>query len=145
MSKSERSSDGGNRSHNVSLPIIVKKKKVGQIPQYSCISLLVVPSLLYWIQVSVSLNVLLYFGAEMATFCIKHIENRKLFFNIVPPRAPTNPFAGKRVIIFYITYVNGVLGPGGEQYHTAINVARKPEPKYVTWYNFIIRKQNSKN
>ena len=76
----ERSSDGGNRSHNVSLPIILKKTKVGQILQYSCISLLVVPILLYWFQVSVSLNVLLYFGAEMATFCIKHIENRKIFF-----------------------------------------------------------------
>ena len=75
-----RSSDGGNRSHNVSLPIILKKTKVGQILQYSCISLLLVPILLYWIQVSVSLNVLLYFGAEMATFCIKHIENRKIFF-----------------------------------------------------------------
>ena len=66
----ERTSDGGNRSHNVSLPIILKKTKVGQILQYSCISLLIVPILLYWIQVSVSLNVLLYFGAEMATFCI---------------------------------------------------------------------------
>ena len=75
-----RSSDGGNRSHNVSLPIILKKTKVGQILQYSCISLLVVPILLYWIQISVSLNVLLYFGAEMATFCIKHIENRKILF-----------------------------------------------------------------
>ena len=76
----KRSSDGGNRSQNVSLPIILKKTKVGQILQVSCISLLVVPILLYWIQVSVSLNVLLYFGAEMATFCIKHIENRKIFF-----------------------------------------------------------------
>ena len=113
----------------------------------SCISLLLVPILLYWIQVSVSLNVLLYFGAEMATFCIKHIENRKIFFlTLFPPRAPTNPFAGKRVIIFYIIYVNGLLGPGGgEQFHTAINAARKPEPKYVTWYNYLIRKQNSKN
>ena len=45
----ERSSDGGNRSHNVSLPIILKKTKVGQILQYSCISLLLVPILLYWI------------------------------------------------------------------------------------------------
>ena len=97
-----RTSDGGNRSHNVSLPFILKKTKVIQILQYSCISLLLVPILLYWIQVSVSLNVLLYFGAEMATFCIKHIENRKIFFNIAspPPRAPTNPFAGKCVIIF---------------------------------------------
>ena len=34
----------------------------------------------YILQISVSLNVLLYFGAEMATFCIKHIENRKIFF-----------------------------------------------------------------
>ena len=70
--KSLRTSDGGNGSHNVSLPIILKKTKVGQILQYSCISLLLVPILLYWIQVSVSLNVLLYFWAEMATFCIKH-------------------------------------------------------------------------
>ena len=80
LSKSERTSDGCNRSHNVSLPIILKKIKVGQILQFSCISLLLVPILLYWIHVSVSLNVLLYFGAEMATFCIKHIENRKIFF-----------------------------------------------------------------
>ena len=76
----QRTSDGGNGSHNVSLPIILKKTKVGQILQDSCISLLLVPILLYWIQVSVSFNVLLYFGAEMATFCIKHIENRKIFF-----------------------------------------------------------------
>ena len=80
MAARTRTSDGGNRSHNVSLPIILKKTKVGQILQYSCISLLLVPILLYWIQVSVSLNVLLYFGADMATFCIKHIENRKIFF-----------------------------------------------------------------
>ena len=71
----------------------------------------------YRIQVPVSINVLLYFRAEMATFCIKHIENRKAFFHIVPPRAPTNPFAGKRVIIFYIMFVNGVLGPGGTVPH----------------------------
>ena len=76
----KRSSDCGNRSHNVSLPIILKKTKVGQILQISCISLLLVPILLYWIQISVSLNVLLYFGAEMATFCIKHIENWQIFF-----------------------------------------------------------------
>ena len=80
LPKYQRSSECGNRSHNVSLPIILKKTKVGQILQYLCISLLVVPILLYWVQVSVSLNVLLYFGAEMATFCIKHIENRKIFF-----------------------------------------------------------------
>ena len=43
MGKVERTSDGGNRSHNVSLPIILIKTKVGQILQYSCISLLLVP------------------------------------------------------------------------------------------------------
>ena len=63
-----RTSDGGNRSHNVSLPIILKKTKVGQILQYPCISLLLVPNLLYWIQVSVSLNVLLYFGGRNGHF-----------------------------------------------------------------------------
>ena len=57
-----------------------EEKKVGQILQYSCICLLLVPILLYWIQVSVSINALLYFGTEMATLCIKHIENRKIFF-----------------------------------------------------------------
>ena len=82
------SSDGGNRSRNVSLPIILKKIKVGQILQYSCISLLLVPILLYWIQVSVSLKILLYFGAEMDTFCIKHIENRKIFFLTLFPPGP---------------------------------------------------------
>ena len=76
----QRTSDGGNRSHNVSLPIILKKTKVGQILQDSCISLLLGPILLYWSKVFVSFSVLLYFGAEMATFCIKHIENRKIFF-----------------------------------------------------------------
>ena len=84
----QQSSDGGNRSHNVSLPIILKKTKVGQILQYSCISLLIVPILLYWIQVSVSLNVLLYFGAEMAIFCIKHIGNRNIFFLTLFPPGP---------------------------------------------------------
>ena len=48
----------------------------------------------------------------MATFCTKHIENRKIFLNHC---SPINPFACKHVIIFYIIYkyVNGVLGPGG--------------------------------
>ena len=40
---SVRTSDGGNRSHNVSLPIILKKTKVGQILQYSCIKFTVSP------------------------------------------------------------------------------------------------------
>ena len=97
----QRSSDGGNRSHNVSLPIILKKTKVGQILRYSCISLLVVPVLLYWIQVSVSLNVLLYFGAEMATFFIKHIENRKIFFNIVPPPWPQQILLQVNVLSYF--------------------------------------------
>ena len=110
---SVRTSHGGNRSHNVSLPIILKKTKVGQILQYSCNKFTVTPFFKYWIQVSVSLNVLLYFGAVMATFCTKHIENRKIFF--FKHCSPINSFAFKHVIIFYIIYkyVNGVLGPGG--------------------------------
>ena len=87
-----RTSDRGNRSHNVSLPIILKKTKVGQILQDSCISLLLVPILLYWIQFSVSFNVLLYFGAEMAIFCIKHIENGKTIFLTLFPPGPNKSF-----------------------------------------------------
>ena len=83
-------------------------------------------------------------GPKWTLFVLNIYKIEKYFLTLFP-QAPTNPFAGKRVIIFYIIYVNGLLGPGGEQYHTAINVARRPEPKYVTWYNYLIRKQNSKN
>ena len=66
-----RTSDGGNRSHNVSLPIIFFLNKVSQILQYSCISLLLAPIILYWIQVSVSISVLLYFGLNLYFICIR--------------------------------------------------------------------------
>ena len=33
----------------------------------------------------------------------------------------------------------------GQQYRTAKNVANKPEPKNVKWYNYPIRKQIDKN
>ena len=129
-----RTSDGGNRSHHVSLPIILKKTKVGQILQYSCISLLLVPILLYWIQVSASLNVLLYLGPKWPLFVLNIYKIEKYFFNIVPPD-PNKSFC--RCTCYHILHnINerlvGARG-GGEQYHTAINVARKPEPKYVTW------------
>ena len=59
------------------------------------------------------MNVRLYFGAKMVTFCIIHIGNRKIFLKyITPPRVPTNPFARKCVLIFYITYVKS--GGGGD-------------------------------
>ena len=56
-------------------------------------------------------NVLLYFLVEIVIFCNKHIANRKIFFSTLspPPQVPTNPFAGKCVLMFYILYVNGVL------------------------------------
>ena len=38
----KRSSDGGNGSHNVSLPIILKKKKVNQMSSSSYISVMLV-------------------------------------------------------------------------------------------------------
>ena len=43
--KQLRTSDTVNRSHNVSLPMILKKIKVGQLLQSSCISSLLVPIL----------------------------------------------------------------------------------------------------
>ena len=71
-----RTSDTGNGSHNESLPMILRKKnKVGQMLQPSCISSQLAHILLYWIQVSFSINVLLYFWAEMTTFRMQHIEN----------------------------------------------------------------------
>ena len=51
------------------------------------------------------MNVRLYFGAEMMSFCIIHTGNRKLFLKRHSPRVPTNPFARKCVLIFYIIYV----------------------------------------
>ena len=55
-------------------------------------------------------NVLLCFLVEIVIFCNKHIANRKIFFqHCPPPQVPTNPFAGKCVLMFYIMYVNGVL------------------------------------
>ena len=58
----------------------------------------------------------------MVTFCIIHIGNIKLFLKH-HPRVPTNPFASKCVLIFYIIYVKNQseLG-GGERYPTAQNV-----------------------
>ena len=75
-------------------------------------------------------NVLLYFLVEIVIFCNKHIANRKLFFQHCspPPQVPTNPFAGKCVLIFYTIYRNGVLVLGVEQNWRAKNIAPKPEP-----------------
>ena len=44
----------------------------------------------------------LYFGAKMVTLCIIHIGKRKIFLKHHPHRVPTNPFARKYVLIFYI-------------------------------------------
>ena len=81
------------------------------------------------------------FLVETVIFCNKHIANRIFFFNIVPPQVPTNPFAGKCVLMFYIIYVNGVLVLGVEQYLKAKNIAPKPEPNNAKWHNYPIWKQ----
>ena len=47
----------------------------------------------------------------MVAFCIIHIGNKQ-FLNIIPP-VPTNPFAGKCVLIFYIIYMESWLELGG--------------------------------
>ena len=52
------------------------------------------------------------FGAEMVTFCIIHIGNRKKIRQH-SPRVPTNPFARKCLLIFYIIYVKSYLELGG--------------------------------
>ena len=67
----ERTSEGGHGNHSVSLPIILIKIKVDQMLQSSYISSLLVSI--------ISINVLLYFGDKMVTFCIIHIGNRNYF------------------------------------------------------------------
>ena len=57
-----------------------------------------------------------FLGAKMVTFCIIHIGYRKIILkHHPPPQVPTNPFAHKCVLIFYIIYVKSYLGLwGGE-------------------------------
>ena len=78
-SDQERTSDGGNGNHSVSLPIILIKIKVDQMLPSSYISSLLVSILWFCIWFPISINVQLYFGAKMVTFCIIHIGNRKIF------------------------------------------------------------------
>ena len=49
----------------------------------------------------------------MVTFCIIHIGNRKIFLKHHSHRVPTDPFARKCVLIFYIIYVKSLLEIGG--------------------------------
>ena len=96
----------GNGNHSVSLPIILIKIKVDQMLTSSYISSLLVSILWFCVWFPISMNVRLYFGAKMITFCIIHIGNRKIFLkHHSPPQVPTNPFARKCVLIFYIIYV----------------------------------------
>ena len=80
-----RTSDGGIGNHSVSLPIILIKIKVDQMLPSSYISSLLVSILWFCIWFPISINVLLYFGAKMVTFCIIHIGNRKIFLKHPPP------------------------------------------------------------
>ena len=74
-----------NGNHSVSLPINLIETKVDQMLPSSYISSLLVPILWYCISFPISMNVLLYFGAKMVTFCIIHIRNRKNIFKTSPP------------------------------------------------------------
>ena len=76
----KRTSDGGNGNHSVSLPIILLKIKVDKMLASSYISSLLVSILWFCILFPISINVRLYFGAKMVTFCIIHIGNRKKYF-----------------------------------------------------------------
>ena len=99
-----------------------------------------------WIQFSfLKKNVPLYFLVEIVIFCNKHIANRKIFFQHCSPQVPTNPFAGKCVLVFYIIYVNGVLVLGMEQYWRAKSIAPKPEPNNAKWHNYPIWEQIDRN
>ena len=101
----QRTSDGGNGNHSVSLPIILIEIKVDQMLPSSYISSLLVSILWFCISFPISMNVRLYFGAKMVSFCIIHIGNRKIFLKHHSPRVPTNPFARKCVPILYMIYV----------------------------------------
>ena len=72
-------SDCGNGNHSVSLPIILINIKVDQMISSSYINSLLVSILWFCIWFPISMNVQLYFVAKMATFCIIHIGNRKIF------------------------------------------------------------------
>ena len=49
----------------------------------------------------------------MVTFCIIHKGNRNIVLKHHSPRVPSNPFARKCVLIFYIIYVKSKLELGG--------------------------------
>ena len=87
-----RTSDGGNGNHSVSLPIILIKIKVDQMLPSSYISLLLVSILWFCIWFPIAINVRLYFGAKMVTFCIIHIGNRKIFLKHHSPPSPNYSF-----------------------------------------------------
>ena len=84
----ERTSDGGNGNHSVWLPIILIKIKVDQMLSSSYISSLLVSILRFCILFPISINVRLYFGAELVTFRIIHIGNRKIFLKHHSPPSP---------------------------------------------------------
>ena len=85
----KRTSDGGNGNHSVLLPIILIKNKVDQMFPSSNISSMLVSILRFCIWFPISINVRLYFGAKVVTFCIIHIGNRKIFskYHLPPPES----------------------------------------------------------
>ena len=120
-----RTSEGGNGNHRVSLPINLIKIEVNQMLPSSYISLLLVTILWFCIGFPISLNVRLYFGAKMVTFCTIHIGNRKIFLkHHSPPPLPQSQLILLHVCVFsYFTWYmwkarwdsrgSGGMGGGG--------------------------------
>ena len=103
--KNARTSDSGNGTHSVSLPIILIKIKIVHMLSSSyklAVGLyFMILHLLSYFHKCTAL-----FKARLVTFCIIHIGNRKkIFLKHHSPRVPTNPFARKCVLIFYIICV----------------------------------------
>ena len=96
----QRTSDGGNGNHNVRLPIIVINIKVNQMLPSSYLSSLLVSILWFCIWFPISINVLLYFGAKMVTFCIIPIGNRKNIFKTSSPPPPESQLILLDVSVF---------------------------------------------
>ena len=54
------------------------------------------------------MNVRLYFGAKMVTFCVIHIGNRKLFLKYHSPELillHVSVYIGYPIFIFYMIYI----------------------------------------
>ena len=89
----------------------------------SYISPLLVSILWFCIWFPISVNVRIYFGARMVTFCIIHIGNRKIFLKHHPPPEPQLILLHVSVFSYFTWYMwKASWDSGGEWYPTAQNV-----------------------